>query len=494
MDAGEEPALAPLDLLVGSQPGREAAAQGEPLAFERGERHVDRRAPHAAAQGERGRRGRPHPFEAPAHDLDRRLLFRPDAGGEAARGGDLRRERGLRMEGAELREALGSHPEDRFRSSQDRGAALGGQAVEEPLPAPPPSLFGGDEAQGQQGVVQLVRRRRLGPGLLADARDRRGIEGAEVGGGLRVEPAAQHDRLRAPLFERRAVQEGVGVRGQHLVGERRGLGQVARHQLQLAALHAAEESFEPGDVHRLLQAVGERLLDERMVGDLALADDVFEAGELVGEDDRDQVLRGLAQKRRRHPPAGPPARQGEGAARVPAPAHAEERGVEHRLGEHVAHRVGVQEAEGVCEREAVRRPEREDDRVLGRRRLQLEVEGLAEALAESQSPGAVQPAAERRVDDHVHVAGLVEEALGDQGLAGRHGAERGEGDGEIVGDLRCRGRRQAEVAGEPGDRRLSPPLTQAVGDRPAQAPRRARRGSTADARGRPRPARGRARP
>src|SRR6185295_6136859 len=53
-------------------------------------------------------------------------------------------------------------------------------------------------------------------------------------------------------------------------------------------------------------------------------------------------------------------------------------------GEHAAHGVGVQEAEGVLQREAVRGPEREHDGVLGGRRLQLEVERLAEALAQGE--------------------------------------------------------------------------------------------------------------
>ena len=55
--------------------------------------------------------------------------------------------------------------------------------------------------------------------------------------------------------------------------------------------------------------------------------------------------------------------------------------------------------------------ERQHDVVLGRGGLQLEVELAAEALAQRQAPGAVDAAAEGRMDDELHAARLVEEAL-----------------------------------------------------------------------------------
>ena len=51
----------------------------------------------------------------------------------------------------------------------------------------------------------------------------------------------------------------------------------------------------------------------------------------------------------------------------------------------------VEVVEDLLEREAVLRPEREDDRLLVRRRLQLEAEADAEALAQREAPGAVDP-------------------------------------------------------------------------------------------------------
>src|SRR3989475_12356406 len=76
--------------------------------------------------------------------------------------------------------------------------------------------------------------------------------------------------------------------------------------------------------------------------------------------------------------------------RSPAPARAEHRRVEHRLHQQVLGRLGLQVLEHVLEREAVLGAERQDDRVLGGGRLQLEVEAAAEPLAERESPGPVE--------------------------------------------------------------------------------------------------------
>jgi hypothetical protein len=78
----------------------------------------------------------------------------------------------------------------------------------------------------------------------------------------------------------------------------------------------------------------------------------------------------------------------------------------------------MQVARHLLELEAVRGSERQHDGILGRRRLQLEVEGATEALAQRQPPGAIQPAAEGRVDDELHASRLIEEALEDDPLPG----------------------------------------------------------------------------
>ena len=77
------------------------------------------------------------------------------------------------------------------------------------------------------------------------------------------------------------------------------------------------------------------------------------------------------------------------------------------------------------------RAEREQQRVLGGRGLQLEIELPAEALAEREAPGLVHPAAERRVEDELHPARLVEEAFEDQRVLRRQDAQHPAALGQI---------------------------------------------------------------
>src|SRR2546422_6072720 len=161
------------------------------------------------------------------------------------------------------------------------------------------------------------------------------------------------------------------------------------------------------------------------------------------------------------------AQHGERPGRVPAPARAEHRRVEHRLHQQVLRRLGLQVLEHVLEREAVLGAERQDDRVLGGGRLQLEVEAAAEPLAERESPGPVDPAPERRVQHQLLPARLVKEALQHQRLLRRDTPEDLLRRLEILYHLARRG------LGDPGDlarepcRRLTG-VRQPTADIPAQ--------------------------
>ncbi len=92
-----------------------------------------------------------------------------------------------------------------------------------------------------------------------------------------------------------------------------------------------------------------------------------------------------------------------------------------------------EELEDVGEREAVLLGEGDVDAVVGGGGLQLEVEAAAEALAQREAPGLVDAAAEGSVQDELHAAAFVEEALGDDGGLGGDGAEDGAA-GDDVGD------------------------------------------------------------
>ena len=172
-----------------------------------------------------------------------------------------------------------------------------------------------------------------------------------------------------------------------------------------------------------------------MIRDLALADDVLDARELVGKDRRDQVLGVHARELRRHLLAADEARQRERHAGNPAPARDEHGRIEQGLDQHGADRGRMQVARHLGELEAVRRGQRQHDRVLGRRGLQLEIELAAEALAQRQAPGPVDAAAIGRVDDQLHAADRVEEALEHDPVLGRQAAQRRVRRGQIVDQL-----------------------------------------------------------
>ena len=115
--------------------------------------------------------------------------------------------------------------------------------------------------------------------------------------------------------------------------------------------------------------------------------------------------------RRRHAPAVRKPQDGQRARRIPAPARGEHGRIEQRLREHVLDGFGPQKLEHDFERKGMLLAERNHDAVVGGRRLQFEIERAAEALAQRQAPGAIDARAERRVQDELHAAAFVEEAL-----------------------------------------------------------------------------------
>ena len=172
-----------------------------------------------------------------------------------------------------------------------------------------------------------------------------------------------------------------------------------------------------------------------MVGDFAVTGDIFEAGELVGKHGGDEILRLHALPWRRHFAPATLTRQRQGARRVPTPANGKHRRVQQRLHQYVTHRFAVQITKDFSQRERMLGAERENNRVVRRRRLQLKIERAAEPLAQCQSPRAVHPDAERRVNNQLHPAGLVKEPFHHKFLLRWNNAQRPVSRAEIVGEL-----------------------------------------------------------
>ena len=311
-------------------------------------------------------------------------------------------------------------------------------------------LVDGQEAGRQKRIVELVGIAWCGLLFAAHALDRGGIERAELRR-ARLAGAPRVDGMSPPLLQRRIVEEGIRPRVEDLVGERRRLRRVASDETQLPAVDAFEHARQPGEVHRLLQAVAHRLADERVIRNLPVARDVLEAGRRVGEDRGHQIVREHALELRRHFLAAAIARDGERDGRIPPPACLKDRGVEKCLHQHVARGCGVQVPEHIGQWKRMLRPQREQEPFLRRRGLKLEVELAAEALAQREAPGLVDAAPERRVQDQLHAARLVEESFEHERVLRRQNAERFPSLGEIRDRLFGGVGRQASFGSQPGD-------------------------------------------
>ena len=287
------------------------------------------------------------------------------------------------------------------------------------------------------------------PGFFAHGGNRFGVQRAEVVGRFRVAPAAVEHRLRAAFFQRRIVEKGVGAGAENLRRQWRGCRQVAADQPDLAALHAPQQREPAFAVHGFVQAIVEGLFHQRMVGNVPLADEVFHAGDLIGKHTGDQVFAlhpldlrrdfspaGVAWQRQRHPG-------------IPAPAHAEQRRIEDGLNQRVLGAVAVQVTPHVIQLKTVAGGQRQHDGVFTGGSLQFEVEGAAETLAQGQAPGAVDAAAERRVDDQLRATGLVEKPFHQQCVLRGQGAEGLARAGQVFHQLFGAGQVQAEGLRQP---------------------------------------------
>ena len=107
------------------------------------------------------------------------------------------------------------------------------------------------------------------------------------------------------------------------------------------------------EIHRLVQAVLDRLVDQRMIGNADVADDVFLTGGLIRKHRGQQIVGAHALDLRRHLASAREPQHGQRARRVPSPAHFEHRRRQHRLRQHFFDGFLAQELEDQLERKAV---------------------------------------------------------------------------------------------------------------------------------------------
>ena len=237
--------------------------------------------------------------------------------------------------------------------------------------------------------------------------------------------------------------------------QHRRLGRVDEVHAHRAALHAAQEGDEPVHVHGLVQAVEEGLAYQHVIGDdHRTARRVLLARRQGREDRRHEVvgLHALDGQGVLLPAPEPQHRQG--AVEVPAPAGREHGRGQHRLAQHGFGGLGPKQPGGAVEREAVLGPERQHDGVVIGRRLQLEVERGAEALAQRQAQPPVDAPAQWGVHDHLHATGLVEEPFEHEVVTGRKRGELAQTGRQVLHQLLCRVRFEPARLLDVGPRRV----------------------------------------
>ena len=82
--------------------------------------------------------------------------------------------------------------------------------------------------------------------------------------------------------------------------EGRGFGRIDRDGANPTVGDAAQQLREAFEVHRLVKAVIDGFLDQRMIGNADVAGQVFGAGGLIREDRRHQIVRAHALDGRRN--------------------------------------------------------------------------------------------------------------------------------------------------------------------------------------------------
>ena len=302
--------------------------------------------------------------------------------------------------------------------------------------------------------MQLVAVANIGPRLFADPRNRRLVEPSHFLQNRFRQHSPHLHGTRTPLFQRSIVEVRVRVRIQDFVRELRRHRRVDRQRANRATANPVEHPPQPVNIHGLGEHVLHHFLDQRMVGNLDIADDVFLARSHVGEDRRHKIVAANALNLWRNFLAALEAQQRQRAVGVPAPARGEDGRSQRRLLQHFLHRLGLQVVEDVAERKAVLLGQGDVQPVVGCCSLQLKVKRAAEALAQRQSPGFVDAAAEGRVDDELHPAAFVEEALGDDAVLRRHlGQHRAAGD-DVLDELLGAGIVKPALVLQPCDRVL----------------------------------------
>jgi len=209
-----------------------------------------------------------------------------------------------------------------------------------------------DRPEWWAGVVQFIGIADHGPGFAAHFVDGSRIECADFAGLHSERPP--HLNGSSPAFlQRRIIEICIRVRVQNFVRERRWLRRIHRNGAHAAASDRIQQMLQSIQVHRFMETIPNRFIDERVIRQANISHDIFAACRLVRKNGREQIVRPHALNRRRSFAAAGKPQHGQSARCIPSPAGGKHGSGKQRLRENSLDAVGVQELEDRIERKTM---------------------------------------------------------------------------------------------------------------------------------------------
>ena len=230
--------------------------------------------------------------------------------------------------------------------------------------------------------------------------------------------------LRAPFFERCIIQKRVGLRRKNSAGKSGRLQRVHRYLFDFTAVQFADDIEKAIHIHRLGQAIFDRLLNKRMIGHRQITGGKrFSARVHLGIRGVEEIIGAHPDDGSRDTFSGAHPFEQKRTLQIPSPTRRKHRRGQKRLDQNIACRVGMQIAKHFIKRKTVLRSEGQNDGFFVGCRLQFKTKSAAESFAEGQSPGPIDAAAKGRMNDKLHASALIKESLRYYAGLGWHGAQ-----------------------------------------------------------------------
>src|SRR5580693_5574606 len=277
--------------------------------------------------------------------------------------------------------------------------------------------------QRMQHIMQFIGVAHIRPGFLPHLRNRRRIQPAHfLEYRFRQHPSHLH-RPRPPLLKWSIVKKRIWIRIQNFMRKLRWHRGIDRETTNPSIRQPAQHQLQPVNIHGLGEDILHHLTHQRMIRNLPLTLNIFEASRRIRKNRRQQIIGAHALNLRWNFLSVLKAQQRQSPVRIPTPSRGKDRRIQRRLLQNRLHRRGLQKIKNVSQWKAVLLSQSDVQPVVSSCSLQFEVEPNTETLAQRQSPGLVDAPPKWRVDDKLHSTAFIEEALRNHGRLRWHGTE-----------------------------------------------------------------------